>query len=52
MSTLFASFEDNLLDSGLALGGLLWGAKVGEFFPLLEAALGTVCVSGWHILGP
>lgn len=27
---LFASLEDNLLDYGLALGGLLWGQRLGE----------------------
>lgn len=44
----FASLEDNMLDSGLALADLV-GAEAGEACVLLGAGLKAVSASGWYI---
>lgn len=49
---VFASLEDNLLDSGPALGRLLWVQRQGKPVYYLEQCLyywDLVFGSGWHI---
>lgn len=51
MRTRFASLEGNLLDSGLALGGLLWRQMQGKPMSYREQLWELVSGSGWHIWG-
>lgn len=47
----FASLIGNLLNSGLALGGLLWGQTQGKPVYFGEQSRDLVSGSGWDIWG-
>lgn len=51
MRMSFASLIGNLLDSGLALGELLWGQTQGKPVYFGEQSRDLVSGSGWDIWG-